>query len=86
MATGETKNITGSLSLEDRYQTTIYDDILTISGASISLLDPAGEIFTDKGNDTVMVTDSTITDNSGSGAELIPILAENFDRILAERR
>ena len=31
MATGETKRITGSLILEDRYQTTIYDDILTIS-------------------------------------------------------
>ena len=46
MATGETKNITGSLTLEDRFQTTIYDDILTISGATISLHDPAGEIFT----------------------------------------
>ena len=52
MATGETKQITGSLTLDDKYQTTIYDDILTISGANISLLDPAGEIFTDKGSET----------------------------------
>ena len=81
MATGETKKITGSLSLEDRYQTTIYDDILTISGANISLLDPAGEIFTDKGNDTVTVTNSTITNNSETGAELMFSMGSDNDSL-----
>ena len=81
MNTSETKQITGSLTLEDNYQTTIYDDILTISGANISLLDPAGEIFTDKGNDTVTVTDSTITNNSETEAELMFSMGSDNDSL-----
>ena len=81
MATGETKNITGSLTLEDRYQTTIYDDILEIIGATITLNDPAGEIFTDKGNDTGTVTDTTITNNSATGAELMFSMGSDNDSL-----
>ena len=81
MAIGENKKITGSLTLEDRFQTTIYDDILTISGANISLLDPAGEIFTDKGNDTVTVSNSTITNNSETGAELMFSMGSGDDSL-----
>ena len=81
MATGENREITGSLTLEYQYQTTIYDDILTISGATISLQDPAGEIFTDKGNDTVTVSDSTIADDSISGAELMFSMGSDNDSL-----
>ena len=81
MAIGETKKITGSLTLEDRYQTTIYDDILTISGAEIVLKDPAGEIFTDKGNDTVTVTNSTISNKSETGAELMFSMGSGDDTL-----
>ena len=81
MAIGETKKITGSLTLEDRYQTTIYDDILTISGAEIVLNDPAGEIFTDKGNDTVTVTNSTISNKSETGAELMFSMGSGDDTL-----
>ena len=79
MATGETKQITGSLTLEDRYQTTVYDDILEIIGATITLNDPTGEIFTDKGNDTVTVTNSTITNNSGTSTDLMFSLGSDND-------
>ena len=79
MAAGETKNITGYLSLDDRYQTTIYDDILEIIGATVTLNDPAGEIFTDKGNDTVTVTNSTITSSSETGVEHIFSMDEDND-------
>ena len=70
MATGQTKSITGTLPLTDRYQLTEYDDTLTINSADITFLDPAGEIFLDAGNDTVTVTNSTITSNSASGGSL----------------
>ena len=81
MATGESKKITGSLTLEDRYQTTIYDDILEIINATITLNDPAGEIFTDKGNDTVTVSNSTIINNSETGAELMFSMGSGDDSL-----
>ncbi|MBQ4328956.1 MAG: hypothetical protein IJC27_04440, partial [Lentisphaeria bacterium] len=81
MAVGESKKINGSLTLEDRYQTTIYDDILEIINATITLNDPAGEIFTDKGNDTVTVSNSTITNNSETGAELMFSMGSDNDSL-----
>ena len=70
MATGETRTITGNLNLTDKYQLTDYDDTLTVNNANITFLDPAGEIFLDAGNDTVTVTNSTITSSSASGSSL----------------
>ena len=54
---------------------------MNITGATITLNDPAGEIFTDKGNDTVTVTDSTITDSSISGAELMFSMGSDNDSL-----
>ena len=81
MSTGETKNITGSLELTDKYQTTIYNDIVIINGAVITLFDPAGEIFTDKGDDTVTVTDTTITCSSQTGTELMFSMGSDNDAL-----
>ena len=52
--------ITGELTLTDRYELTANDDFLEISAAIITLDSPAGDLFTNEGNDTVTVTDSTI--------------------------
>ena len=81
MATGSAATITGTKSYTDRYQLTEYDDILTVSGADITFLDPAGEIFLDAGNDTVTVTNSTITSNSATGGSLAFYLGSGDDTI-----
>ena len=81
MATGETRTITGNLNLTDKYQLTDYDDTLTVNNANITFLDPAGEIFLDAGNDTVTVTNSTITSSSASGSSLAFYLGSGDDSL-----
>jgi len=61
MATGITRNITEDTTFTSKYEMTAYDDILNIIGATVTLAKPAGDIFTNEGNDTVTVKDSTIT-------------------------
>ena len=79
MAIGLNETITGILTLTDRYQLTDDDDILTITGADITFFDPAGEIFLGGGNDTVMITGSTITSNSATGGSLAFYLGSGSD-------
>ena len=81
MVNGENKSITGNFILTDRYQLTKYDDILTISNANITFLDPAGEIFLDAGNDTLTISNSTITNDSATGGLLALYLGSGDDAI-----
>ena len=60
MTTGITRQLTGNLTFTDRYEMTADDDILNISNATINLKGPAGDLFTNEGNDTVTVINSTI--------------------------
>ena len=78
MSTGITKNIIGNTSVTEKYEMSSYDDILNISSAIITLTVP-GDIFTNEGNDTVFIVDSTISgENScafylGQGNDILSI-------------
>ena len=72
-------------SFTAEYQTTTENDVLTISSATITLLDPAGEIFLRQGDDTVTVTDSTITNDSQDGKELSLYLGAGNDSLTVTR-
>ena len=72
-------------SFTAEYQTTTENDVLTISSATITLLDPAGEIFLRQGDDKVTVTDSTITNDSQDGKELSLYLGAGNDSLTVTR-
>ena len=78
MSTGITKNIIGNTSVTEKYEMSSYDDILNITSAIITLTVP-GDIFTNEGNDTVFIVDSTISgENScafylGQGNDILSI-------------
>ena len=78
MSTGITKNIIGNTSVTEKYEMSSYDDILNITSATITLAVP-GDIFTNEGNDTVFIVDSTISgENScalylGQGNDILSI-------------
>ena len=61
MAQGVTSSITSDISFTSKYQLTANDDTLIIQGATVTLLAPQGEIFTNEGNDTVFIEGATIT-------------------------
>ena len=67
MATGKIENLTGEISYSREHELTAYDDILTISSATLSLLKPAGDLMLMQGNDTVTITNSTIIGDTGVG-------------------
>ncbi|MDD4817143.1 MAG: hypothetical protein PHI85_04140 [Victivallaceae bacterium] len=60
MSEGITKEITGSLTLTNKYEMTQNDDILNIVNATLYLSPGDGQLFTNSGNDTVTVTNSTV--------------------------
>ena len=61
MAQGVTSSITSDITFTSKYQLTANDDTLIIQGATVTLLAPQGEIFTNEGNDTVFIEGATIT-------------------------
>lgn len=60
MATGVTSSITSDVSFTSKFQLTKDDDTLIISGAVVTLLKPQGDIFTNEGNDIVIVENAQI--------------------------
>ena len=85
MATGVTSSITSDISFTSHYQLTKDDDTLIISGATVTMLKPQGDIFTDAGNDTVRIEDSVIfTDQPnlafklGSGDDTLTVTNTTF--------
>ena len=72
-------------SFTTEYQTTTGNDVLTISSATITLLDPAGEIFLRQGDDTVTITDSMITNASQDGKDLAFYLGDGNDSLTVTR-
>lgn len=67
MAIGTVENLTGEISYSREHELTAYDDILTITSATINLLKPAGDLMLMQGNDTVTITNSTIIGDTGVG-------------------
>ena len=80
MATGVTSSIASDVSFSSKYQLTANDDTLIISGATITLLEPQGEIFTNEGNDVVQIEDALIVTDTpnlsfylGSGNDTLTV-------------
>ena len=67
MAIGTVENLTGEISYSREHELTAYDDILTITSATVNLLKPAGDLMLMQGNDTVTITESTIIGDTGVG-------------------
>ena len=70
MATGTSLNITGIQSYDSVLEFSAYDDILTVIGATLELLLPAGDIEMMQGADTLTVTNSTINGATGVAIKL----------------
>ena len=60
MAQGETSSFTEDVSFTSKFQMTKYDDVLNIIGATVTMKDPAGDLFTNEGNDTVLIDTSML--------------------------
>lgn len=80
MAEGATSSFTEDVTFSSRFEMTKDDDTLIISGAVVTLLNPQGDIFTNAGNDTVIVEDAQIRTvetnlafNLGSGDDTLTV-------------
>ena len=60
MAQGVTSSFTEDVSFTSKFQMTKNDDILNIIGATVTMQSPAGDLFTNEGNDTVLIERSTL--------------------------
>ena len=70
MATGKTETLTGEITYTREHELSAYDDVLTISSATLRLLKPAGDLMLKQGNDTVTIVNSTIIGDTGVGVLL----------------
>ena len=85
MATGVTSSITSDVSFSEYFQLSKDDDTLIIQGATVTMLKPQGDIFTDAGNDTVLIEDSLIVTDQpnlafmlGSGDDTLTVTNTTF--------
>ena len=70
MATGKTETLTGEITYTREHELSAYDDVLTISSATLRLLKPAGDLMLMQGDDAVTIVNSTIIGDTGVGVLL----------------